>query len=108
MKSKVEFIAVSKRLDISMAQAFILNETLQQAWRQSEKEVLISVDDEALVRELTQKFTDTDMTVVTFSPETPFETIEEWMKTDAAIRSEEHTSELQSRFDLVCRLLLDK
>src|SRR5699024_11503992 len=29
---------------------------------------------------------------------------------DAAVRrrSEEHTSELQSRFDLVCRLLLDK
>src|SRR5699024_11732400 len=25
-----------------------------------------------------------------------------------AFRSEEHTSELQSRFDLVCRLLLDK
>src|SRR5699024_12320744 len=25
-----------------------------------------------------------------------------------AIRSEEHTSELQSRFDLVCRLLLEK
>src|SRR5699024_12807194 len=25
-----------------------------------------------------------------------------------ACRSEEHTSELQSRFDLVCRLLLDK
>src|SRR5207249_12170782 len=25
-----------------------------------------------------------------------------------ALRSEEHTSELQSRFDLVCRLLLDK
>ena len=24
------------------------------------------------------------------------------------IRSEEHTSELQSRFDLVCRLLLEK
>src|SRR5699024_11798024 len=24
------------------------------------------------------------------------------------VRSEEHTSELQSRFDLVCRLLLDK
>src|SRR5207249_10789776 len=28
--------------------------------------------------------------------------------TTAAIRSEEHTSELQSRFDLVCRLLLEK
>src|SRR5699024_12269416 len=28
--------------------------------------------------------------------------------TSAQIRSEEHTSELQSRFDLVCRLLLEK
>src|SRR5699024_256829 len=28
-------------------------------------------------------------------------------KTGAVIRSEEHTSELQSRFDLVCRLLLE-
>src|SRR5699024_5192977 len=27
---------------------------------------------------------------------------------DIPIRSEEHTSELQSRFDLVCRLLLEK
>src|SRR5699024_11835087 len=27
---------------------------------------------------------------------------------DASFRSEEHTSELQSRFDLVCRLLLEK
>src|SRR5699024_11477922 len=27
---------------------------------------------------------------------------------NAFIRSEEHTSELQSRFDLVCRLLLEK
>src|SRR5207249_12085797 len=26
----------------------------------------------------------------------------------ALVRSEEHTSELQSRFDLVCRLLLEK
>src|SRR5204862_7676189 len=29
-------------------------------------------------------------------------------KQDAVIRSEEHTSELQSRRDLVCRLLLEK
>src|SRR5207249_12298619 len=28
--------------------------------------------------------------------------------TDGPPRSEEHTSELQSRFDLVCRLLLEK
>src|SRR5438067_3549532 len=27
---------------------------------------------------------------------------------DVQLRSEEHTSELQSRFDLVCRLLLEK
>src|SRR5207249_5086687 len=27
---------------------------------------------------------------------------------DGGLRSEEHTSELQSRFDLVCRLLLEK
>src|SRR5699024_12566511 len=33
-----------------------------------------------------------------------------WMTRDfvsATLRSEEHTSELQSRFDLVCRLLLE-
>src|SRR5699024_12555848 len=30
----------------------------------------------------------------------------EWVKLEL-IRSEEHTSELQSRFDLVCRLLLE-
>src|SRR2546429_1018956 len=30
------------------------------------------------------------------------------MKTHAACRSEEHTSELQSRLHLVCRLLLEK
>src|SRR5699024_11718314 len=29
-------------------------------------------------------------------------------KTKSRLRSEEHTSELQSRFDLVCRLLLEK
>src|SRR5699024_11404895 len=29
-------------------------------------------------------------------------------KTTCSLRSEEHTSELQSRFDLVCRLLLEK
>src|SRR5437868_9172299 len=31
-----------------------------------------------------------------------------WMVGNAILRSEEHTSELQSRFDLVCRLLLEK
>src|SRR5437868_13043746 len=32
----------------------------------------------------------------------------EAIKGQRTIRSEEHTSELQSRFDLVCRLLLEK
>src|SRR5438067_3121942 len=31
-----------------------------------------------------------------------------WRPTRVSRRSEEHTSELQSRFDLVCRLLLEK
>src|SRR5207249_10052336 len=30
------------------------------------------------------------------------------LRDGAHVRSEEHTSELQSRFDLVCRLLLEK
>src|SRR5207249_5026191 len=30
------------------------------------------------------------------------------LRLDVRLRSEEHTSELQSRFDLVCRLLLEK
>src|SRR5438067_5517574 len=31
-----------------------------------------------------------------------------WVTKRIVLRSEEHTSELQSRFDLVCRLLLEK
>src|SRR5437868_8153872 len=31
-----------------------------------------------------------------------------WRLGRRSVRSEEHTSELQSRFDLVCRLLLEK
>src|SRR5699024_12456390 len=36
------------------------------------------------------------------TPGAPVATLIDW-----ALRSEEHTSELQSRFDLVCRLLLE-
>src|SRR5207249_6118159 len=39
---------------------------------------------------------------------TPVVDLEIWREIAAAARSEEHTSELQSRFDLVCRLLLEK
>src|SRR5699024_12112181 len=38
------------------------------------------------------------------SPRTP----ESLISVRDSVRSEEHTSELQSRFDLVCRLLLEK
>src|SRR5699024_12202169 len=41
--------------------------------------------------------------VVGFANEKPY-----GYKNDDGERSEEHTSELQSRFDLVCRLLLEK
>src|SRR5437868_11057970 len=33
---------------------------------------------------------------------------EVWVACEGERRSEEHTSELQSRFDIVCRLLLEK
>src|SRR5438067_3958062 len=44
-----------------------------------------------------------DQLVVRTKPKTDY-----WRKTFYDYRSEEHTSELQSRFDLVCRLLLEK
>src|SRR5699024_12436406 len=42
------------------------------------------------------------------SPEVILELLFEDAKLRILERSEEHTSELQSRFDLVCRLLLEK
>src|SRR5699024_11943583 len=42
-------------------------------------------------------------------PGKPARTLSAWRRSwTATPRSEEHTSELQSRFDLVCRLLLEK
>src|SRR5437868_10861319 len=40
--------------------------------------------------------------------EVPSSSVDLAIKREAIERSEEHTSELQSRFDLVCRLLLEK
>src|SRR6266513_5335247 len=41
------------------------------------------------------------------TPSSTWTTTVQW-RTRRCYRSEEHTSELQSRFDLVCRLLLEK
>src|SRR5437868_11910660 len=42
------------------------------------------------------------------SEKTSFRGFSMTLTTRTSLRSEEHTSELQSRFDLVCRLLLEK
>ena len=84
MKSTGELIAVSDTVAGSMTKAFIWNESLHEAWKQEEKEILIAIEDEYAVAKLTEKFAEIGIAVKTFSDETPFQTIEEWMKTDAA------------------------
>src|SRR5699024_11252614 len=55
----------------------------------------------------TQRFTST--TTLSFSAVPGASTFVDLVDGElSSIRSEEHTSELQSRFDLVCRLLLEK
>src|SRR5207249_6345669 len=47
--------------------------------------------------------------VLPFTPGVPVAEVASFNdQLEAFLRSEEHTSELQSRFDLVCRLLLEK
>src|SRR5699024_12328927 len=87
---------------------------------------LFRSEDFLMIRELKQK----GWTISAIARETGFDrkTIQKYLKADTApqskkrqprkskldpykpylLRSEEHTSELQSRFDLVCRLLLEK
>src|SRR5699024_12448669 len=52
--------------------------------------------------------TDTTEATGTTGTEAPSETTGTETTDATEARSEEHTSELQSRFDLVCRLLLEK
>src|SRR6185312_13753740 len=64
-------------------------------------------------RETLLRLSDTGLTVrdVEFLQLRPDTGPDDWMpalEAGAALRSEEHTSELQSRSDLVCRLLLEK
>src|SRR5699024_7141091 len=54
------------------------------------------------------KFDGVDMIIFRENTEDLYAGIEEQISPNEAHRSEEHTSELQSRFDLVCRLLLEK
>src|SRR5207247_11423101 len=50
----------------------------------------------------------TDHHSFVFFPRGAYSALNEWAKKPQGARSEEHTSELQSRVDLVCRLLLEK
>src|SRR5438874_10736533 len=56
-----------------------------------------------IVPTVSEKFTETSEPTVTAMPVRT-----SVLKPGAEVRSEEHTSELQSRRDLVCRLLLEK
>src|SRR5260370_12123067 len=49
-----------------------------------------------------------DLRIVPYSARTGSGREELWREIRSAIRSEEHTSELQSHLNLVCRLLLEK
>src|SRR5437868_8664613 len=51
---------------------------------------------------------DADLPVILLDRPNPIGSTVEGPSLQAPFRSEEHTSELQSRFDLVCRLLLEK
>src|SRR5438067_8874240 len=61
-------------------------------------------------RSIRAQWTD-PMTLLFGTPSTHYPSRRDFLRrtgSGAGLRSEEHTSELQSRFDLVCRLLLEK
>src|SRR5207249_8058815 len=79
----------------------------------SKKEIVDSVDqiEHDLVREAMKKIGVTKAVEISFLSDIPSEGSglgSSSAVTVGVLRSEEHTSELQSRFDLVCRLLLEK
>ena len=84
MKSTGEVIAVAPTYAGSLTKAFMWNEQLQQKWQQETKEVYIAINDQTILSELTHQFAQIGVTVKTFSEETPFQVIEEWMKTPEA------------------------
>src|SRR5690625_4153867 len=84
MKSTGEVIAVASTYAGSLTKAFMWNEQLQQKWQQETKEVYIAINDQTILSELTHQFAQIGVTVKTFSEETPFQVIEEWMKTPEA------------------------
>src|SRR5699024_11947639 len=67
-----------------------------------ETEVLTHINDKALVKLKYTALSNEDITKGLRDYK------EKYAKKNSDYRSEEHTSELQSRFDLVCRLLLEK
>ena len=99
MKSTGEVIAISPTFTGSLTKAFIWNEQLQQAWLQEAKEVYVAIDHQPTISELTDQFAKIGITVKTFTEETSFQAIEEWMKTDEAfaVLSTEKSSAIRER-----------
>src|SRR5699024_11646117 len=77
----------------------LVNEAINTSFAVAPLHWIISDSDEAIVVEVSKQYGmkvfDDKVGVLTNSPDFNWQ-----------LRSEEHTSELQSRFDLVCRLLL--
>src|SRR5699024_12517164 len=72
--------------------------------------IALAANDQSAVLDSLQDALDAGIPVVCFDtgvPDAPEGSVIATIATDNE-RSEEHTSELQSRFDLVCRLLLEK
>src|SRR5699024_11520044 len=80
----------------------IIEDIIKDGWKLKDQIAQTSKEGAALINELTEEMkTSVDEWKNTVEPHQ--NNIHQYLE-----RSEEHTSELQSRFDLVCRLLLEK
>src|SRR5438105_6222118 len=95
--------------DYALAIAFWLSVSVLVAWQMYGFERLLSKP--VVLHDLLLVYGARYLTVAILTPPI-FYLVERWPVTGAVVRrtarSEEHTSELQSRVDIVCRLLLEK
>src|SRR5699024_3687793 len=98
-----------------------LGKYLRRSYEKNLKLTRETIEDEKMAEKMADKMTKKDLesgiqtiqyqinTLMTSNGQAPFVTLFMHVKDgDEYERSEEHTSELQSRFDIVCRLLLEK